>query len=223
MYDDQKDIELQSPKNKITDYFEVLEIEEDKLKTIEILRRHFYSIKVDHNIEIMKKKTLKDAHIYCIENNISSQIYGPLLERYIREKYGYLKNKISDCNGDMYKNGKNIEIKTSLGGKEHNKFNFVQIRPFHKCDYYILTCYHLCADNIDQLGQLYIFYLTESNMIEILLKHGQYAHGTMNQHGPITIENLLNKEKLMEYSLRPKFGDSCWNDLLKYRTSENQL
>jgi len=202
---------------------DIIDLSEDNMKTIENLRRHLHSIKFNHNNEIMKKKTLKDAHIYCIENNISSQIYGPLLEKYIRVKYGYLKNNISECNGDMSKNGKNLEIKTSLGGKEHNKFNFVQIRPFHKCDYYILTCYHLCDDNIDQLGKLYIFYLNNSDMIEMLLKYGQYAHGTTTQHGLITMENLLNKNKTMEYSLRPKYGDKCWNNLLKYQISENKL
>lgn len=202
---------------------DIIYLSEDKINTIEILRRHLHSIKVDHSTEIMKKETLKDAHIYCIENNISSQIYGPLLEKYIRLKYGYLKNNVSECNGDMSKNGKTLEIKTSLGGKEHNKFNFVQIRPFHKCDYYILTSYHLCNDNIDQLGKLYIFYLNKSDMIEMLLKHGQYAHGTTSQHGVITIENLLNENKTTEYSLRPKFGDKCWNGLLKYQISENDI
>jgi hypothetical protein len=40
-------------------------------------------------------------------------------------------------------NRKNSEVKVSLGGATHSKFNFVQIRPSHDCDTYILTAYHL--------------------------------------------------------------------------------
>ena len=39
-----------------------------------------------------------------------------------------LKVKNCECKGDMYKNNENIEIKTSIGGKNCDKFNFVQLR-----------------------------------------------------------------------------------------------
>jgi hypothetical protein len=40
----------------------------------------------------MKQRTLKDAHTYCVVHNVSSQRYGPILEKYIRTKFNYIKN-----------------------------------------------------------------------------------------------------------------------------------
>lgn len=80
--------------------------------------------------------------------------------------------------------GVNIEIKTSCGGHNHNKFNYVQIRVRHNCDY-MLTAYYLHKSNVDQLGELFVLYLTKCNMIDILC-----AHGTISKLGRITAADL---------------------------------
>ena len=71
----------------------------------------------NHQERILQEKTLKDAHIYCILNNLSSQEFGPLLEKYIRHHHDFKKISSSECIGDCSKNGFNVEIKVSLGGK----------------------------------------------------------------------------------------------------------
>ena len=57
--------------------------------------------------------------------------------------------------------------------KENNKFNFVQLRMNHDCEY-ILTAYHIDYTNLEDLGELYIFKLNE-NLKSIVLNSG-YAH-----------------------------------------------
>jgi hypothetical protein len=94
---------------------------------------------VNHNNNIFKLNTLKEVHIYCKTNKLSGQIYGPLIESYIIKKNNLVKNKSSDCIGDCSNeyngNKKNYEIKVSLGGYKHNKFNYVQLRINHNIDY----------------------------------------------------------------------------------------
>jgi hypothetical protein len=173
----------------------------------------------DHLSEILKQETLKAAHVYCIINSISSQRYGPLLEKYIRIKFNYIKNRVDDCTGDFSKNGCNVEVKVSLGGTTYDKFNFVQIRPSHDCDFYILTAFHLSHLNVDKEGDLYIFKMTKQDIKQILERYGHYAHGTVKEHGSINIEDNLPKE----YALRPKFNDACWKYLMKFRVHETDL
>jgi len=86
-----------------------------------------------HTDIILALPTLKDAHMYCKYNNLTGQFTGPVLEKYIKIKYGMTKNNASCCNGDLKCNDINIEIKASNGGKENNKFNYVQIRMNHNC------------------------------------------------------------------------------------------
>jgi len=73
------------------------------------LKKYFYKKRINHEEEIMKQENLKNAHIYCIINNINSQKYGILLEKYIIKKYGFIKNKSKNTNGDCFKNGKNYD------------------------------------------------------------------------------------------------------------------
>jgi hypothetical protein len=40
----------------------------------------------------MSKKTLKDACIYCKINNLSGQVFGPIIENYIINNY-HMKKK----------------------------------------------------------------------------------------------------------------------------------
>jgi hypothetical protein len=172
-----------------------------------------------HTETIMGLPTLKDAHIYCKYNNLSGQFTGPVLEKYIKIKYKMTKNSASSCNGDLKCKETNVEIKASNGGKENNKFNFVQLRMNHNCEY-ILTAYYLDYSNLEDLGELYIFKLNKENIKPLIVKYGGYAHGTIGELGEITIEDLNDVTNPKEYALRPKYGDKCWNELLHFRIDE---
>lgn len=178
---------------------------------------------VKHEDRIMKLSTLKEAHAYCVIHSVSAQQYGPMLERFIRTKFNYIKNKAEDCTGDCSKDGKNSEVKVSLGGITHAKFNFVQIRPTHDCETYILTAYHLSPENVESEGELYVFKVPKEDIKRIVVSHGGYAHGTIREHGPITIESLNDKTSIKEYALRPKINDDCWKALVPFNISESEL
>jgi hypothetical protein len=195
----------------------------EKQERIRRLKEHLALAKAKHEIELLKQPTLKDAHTYCVIYNLSAQQYGPMLEKYIRTKFDYQKNKAEDCTGDCSKNGENYEIKVSLGGNNHTKYNFVQIRPAHDCDMYILTAYHLCADNVDEEGDLYVFKVPKEEIKKIIVSYGGYAHGTVKEYGKITLESINNENKEKEYALRPTVNDKCWKELLKFRVEEKNV
>jgi hypothetical protein len=190
---------------------------------IQKLKEHLDRSKMNHNEEILKEQSLKNAHIYCVLNGISAQHYGPLIEKYIREKNNFTKNTAADCNGDCSKDNKNAEVKVSLGGAKHNKFNWVQLRLSHNIHYYILTAYHLMNTNVEIGGELYVFNVPKESMIALIAKHGGYAHGTLNEHGAITLADLNVCGNKKEYALRPSYGDKCWSDILKFRVTEDSL
>lgn len=195
----------------------------DKSDRVKRLREHLTLSKVNHEDQIMKQATLKAAHTYCVMHGLSAQKYGPLLERFIRIKFNYIKNKAEDCTGDCSKDGKNSEVKVSLGGETHTKFNFVQIRPSHDCDTYILTAYNLSSDNVESEGELYIFKVPKEEIKKIVVSFGGYAHGTIKEHGKITIESLNDKKSTKEYALRPTINDACWKALMAFRIPESDL
>ena len=166
-----------------------------------------------HTENIMALPTLKDAHIYCKYNNLTGQFTGPVLEKYIKINNNMTKNNASLCNGDLKCNEINVEI------KENNKFNFVQLRMNHNCEY-IFTAYHIDYTNLDNLGELYIFKLNKENIKPLIVKYGGYAHGTIGELGEITMDDLNDTDNPKEYALRPKYGGKCWIELLNYRVSE---
>jgi hypothetical protein len=173
----------------------------------------------NHRSEIMKQIDLKRAHIYCKINHLIGPIAGPLLERYIIEKYGMLKNSSSKGIGDCTFFNKNIEIKISLGGeKTHNHFNYVQIRFNHSIDYYLLTAYYLNEVNLKTNGELFMFLVPKDKMKKIILNYGKYAHGTIIKNGMICAKDL--EKNGLEYAIRPRYGDMCWRYLLNYRVYE---
>ena len=145
--------------------------------------------KCNHKQEIMKQPDLKHAHMYCKINQLSGQVSGPLVENYIKHRYEMTKNKPSLCIGDLQVNQVNLEIKVSTGGKENNKFNYVQLRMNHVCEY-ILTAYYISEDNIDDLGELFIFKLNKKDIKKMILDYGGYAHGTVKKLGRITETDL---------------------------------
>jgi hypothetical protein len=216
-----KDKEEVSKKN-ITENKEILS-NLDKTERIKKLKEHLALSKIKHEEQIINLPTLKEAHIYCVINGISAQQYGPLLEKFIRIKFNYIKNKAEDCTGDCSKDGKNSEVKVSLGGNNHIKFNFVQIRPSHDCDIYILTAFHLTQENVETEGELFVFKVSKEDIKKIIISHGGYAHGTIKEHGAITIESLNDKKNTKEYALRPTINDECWKALLLHRVNENAI
>jgi len=175
--------------------------------------------KHNHKDNIIKQDNIKQAHIYCKINQLSGQISGPLIEYYVKHKYNMRKNNASLCIGDLQHNNTNIELKISLGGKDNKKFNYVQLRMNHSC-VYILTAYYIHETNLDDLGTLFIFKLTKQDIKPIILKYGSYAHGTIHKLGCITETDLNNTSNDKEYSIRPTYGDSCWQELLKFRIDE---
>lgn len=186
------------------------------------LKDHLTLAHITHEEQIMKSDTLKDAHIYCVIHAISAQQYGPLLEKFIQTKFNYIKNKAEDCTGDCSKDGQNVEIKVSLGGATHSKFNYVQIRPFHHCDY-ILTAYHLSFENVESLGELYIFKIPTTEMKKIVVMYGGYAHGTTKELGKITLDSINDESSMKEYVIRPSIHDNCWKELMMFRVFEPNL
>ena len=194
----------------------------DKEQGLEIKTKLKYILEIshcNHKIEIMKETNIKRAHIYCKINQLSGQVAGPLIEYYVKNKYGMDKIDPSLCKGDLQVNNINYELKISNGGKENNKFNYVQLRMNHDC-LYIFTAYYLCIDNIETEGDLYIFKLNKDDVKKLILKYGGYAHGTVQKLGKITDIELDNYKNDKEYAIRPKYGDKCWNDLLLFRVDE---
>lgn len=177
-------------------------------------------LKVNHKIEILKQQSLKEAHMYCKMNGLSGQETGPLIEKYIKNKYNMTKNRVSDCNGDLNYENQNFELKVSTGGKENNKFNYVQLRMNHDCKYYILTAYYLDYSNLNNYGDLFIFKLNKEEIKQLILKYGHYAHGTKQRLGAILKTDLDDINNNCEYALRPKYNDRCWKNLLEFRIDE---
>ena len=178
---------------------------------------------VNHEEKVMKFAMLKDAVVYCVLSSLSPQIYGPLLEKFICKKFNYNKNKAKDSNGDCSKDGKNCEVKVSFGGKTRDKFNFVQIRPSHYCETYILIAYNLSHKNANSKGELYIFKVPKEDIKKIVVSFGGYAHGTKKKNGEITIESLNDEKNIKEYDLRPTINSLCWKALIPFRVSESEL
>jgi hypothetical protein len=172
--------------------------------------------KKNHKVEIMTSKDLKDAHIYCKVHQLSGQISGPLLEYFMIEKFKMEKNEASKCIGDVRYKNQNYEIKTSLGGHTHTKFNYIQIRFNHDCDY-LLTAYYLSDENVDTSGELFIFKLNKKEMKDLIVEFGGYAHGTKQKLGEINHESvgLSNNDK--EYALHLQYNGRCWEKLLLKR------
>lgn len=198
----------------------IITLNDQEIAEMKIKLKHILSIsKCNHKIEIMKQPDIKYAHIYCKINQLSGQVAGPLIEFYIKNKYEMIKNNSSLCIGDLQHNQTNLELKISNGGKENNKFNYVQLRMNHLCEY-ILTAYYINDDNLETMGELFVFKLNKSDIKKIILKYGGYAHGTKQKLGEITQEELENPTNDKEYAIRPKYGDKCWQELLQFRIHE---
>ena len=76
---------------KYTKEHKPMDVKTRSSERIQKLKNHIVSVNKDHEEEILKEKCLKDAHIYCVINNLSAQQFGPLLEKYIRTRFEYTK------------------------------------------------------------------------------------------------------------------------------------
>ena len=86
----------------------------DKEQRFEIKEKLKYILEIsqcNHKIEIMKEANIKRAHIYCKINQLSGQVAGPLIEYYVKNKYGMEKINPSLCKGDLQFNQCNYELK----------------------------------------------------------------------------------------------------------------
>ena len=165
----------------------------DSLETMVQLMKIKDSKSNQNYFELMKNmKHLIDKCIYaraflCPQSTIMESIvrHDLLIEK--------PKNKTS---GDGYKNGTNFEIKCSVHAKG-SKLNFVQIRPDHQIDYYILIGYNMYANII---GKAFILKVPINTMHKLVIRFGSYAHGTCKELGKINEANL--KGRHCEYALR---------------------
>ena len=172
---------------------------------------------IQHSV-VVQNLDIKDTHVYCKANRITGQNFGHIIEcRVINLLRATKLNSSLEC-GDFSLNAQNYELKTSLGGKSNSKFNYVQIRPHHNIDFYMLTAYYLNNENVGNNGTLYTFKIPHRDMIQILLKHGTYAHGCKRTHGEITLSKINNST--LEYALRPKFNNVCWKTMMQFCTTQ---
>ena len=195
---------------------------DETTQTVRALQRLLLDSSNNHVEEIEKRKSLKEAHVYCKVNALSGQLSGPLIERYMQKAFGMSKINASRCAGDLMLNEVSYELKISNGGKSNNKFNYVQLRMNHACRY-IFTAYYLDNSNVASMGELFVFRLTKDALKALLVEHGAYAHGTKRVLGEISIEDLNRKDNTKEYALRPSYGDACWRDLMLFRVPEELL
>lgn len=187
------------------------------------LRELLLSARVSHPSIILQAPSLKHAHMYCKLQHLPGSETGPLIERYLQHHWQWTRRKKGEGLGDLYcpDTQTNLEVKVSLGGKTHDRFNYVQLRLHHQCEY-LLTAYHLSPENLCSLGDLYVYRVAKDDMRELIVRHGMYAHGTRQQLGPITWRDVQDETNTREYALRTRVGDACWRALLPYRINQFQ-
>lgn len=176
----------------LTNYsFENISTEE----LIQLERRKRVGI-VDIKSRLRSKSSLHDQCVFC-RNYAAPQ--STIMEQIIKEKLK-IDHQQDELSGDGGKNGYNYEIKVSLHDKK-SKLHFVQIRPHHKIDYYILVGLNIYYGDH---GKSYILKVPASNIYDLLPKYGGYAHGTVKENGIISKDNIeKNIKKECEYALRP--------------------
>ena len=156
---------------------------------------------IDDFREILIKSTLY----------LTSQSYGAIIESQIK-KILNISPQRDEISGDGVFNNKTIEIKVSIEGTKSN-FNFVQLRPSHNVDYYLLLTYSYTEDD------LFFFLIPHEDMITLIGKYAGYAHGTIKKQGEINRENVIkNLDKDYEYAIRPDYlkEEGSWKELKAY-------
>jgi hypothetical protein len=132
------------------------------------------------------------------------QSYGPRAEKWYRETSEYNKVLASDERGDfMTGDHKYGEYKFSYAKSAKMRFNFVQIRPFHRIDGYVLEVY------VEGNG-FSLFNISKDNMTTLLEDHGGLAHGTKKN---------VDANSQTEHALRGKVEGRLWQDIHCYHDS----
>lgn len=151
------------------------------------------------NMKIIFHKILESQDLTekCILTRFYLKPQSTDIEKVIKSNLEIGK-PLDEMSGDGHKNGFNYEIKTSLHDK-NCKFNFLQIRPDHNIDFYIFLGLNIFEK--DDEVKCYFFKIPSSDVYDLIVKYGDYAHGTIKQHGRITSDNLKGSNK--EYCLRP--------------------
>ncbi len=84
-----------------------------------------------------------------------------------------------------------------------------------------MAAYYIDNGNLYKFGELFVFKLNKSQLVNLINKFGGYAHGTKKQNGPITIESIMSCK--YEYALRVKYNSKCWNCLLEFRIDPSTI
>ena len=128
---------------------------------------------------------------------LSSNQWSVLLEQFIKQKFKMSRTQ-NNVSGDGITNRDfNVEIKVSLGA-DNGQVHFVQIRPDHKVDYYLMLVYNV---HEGKLGSIHWLLCKSEELYALLPEYGGYAHGTIEKLGKITLDNIYGRN--CEYALRP--------------------
>ena len=180
-------------------------------KYVEALRQSLTTDKSDLKNKIINETNTKNAFIVG-KAQLSPQQYGAALETHIKTKYGW-GNAMDNKSGDaLTPNGNKIEIKVSAEDAKGG-FNYVQIRPNHDVDYYLLANYSISTDEV------IILLCPKNEFLDIVIGHGQLAHGTKD-----------TSFEYKEYAYRPKMhgregtkGRDQWDNIASWEVDERTL
>lgn len=177
---------------------------------LEILSKNSKNIMKD----IPKIPSLRNACILA-KHSLASPSHGTAVENWLIEYYDSKRILSSEKKGDLkFHNQYNVEVKSSIS-KDGKKFNYVQLRPTHQIDFYLMPSYDMLNDN------LFIFFVHQSEMKKMILKYGSYAHGTKEEKGLIS-ENIDNQD--VEFAIRPKIQKGKqWSELIHYQVELDDL
>ena len=172
----------------------------------------------DAKQEIAKAKTFRDAAIIA-KSELSPQAAATPLESWVKARLG-ITPALNETSGDGVYQGRAVELKQTLGGKTGSALNFVQMRPDHDIEEYILTHYDIFNDDTTWLR------VPAGAMNNLIVEYGGYAHGTIKALGPITADTL--KGRNCEYCLRPCSQGTgkkreLWDHMLQWQWHPEQL
>jgi len=128
---------------------------------------------------------------------LSSNQWSVLLEQFIKQKFKMSRTQNNVSGDGITTKDLNVEIKVSLGA-DNGQVHFVQIRPDHKVDYYLMLVYNVHEGD---LGNTYWLLCKSEELYALLPEYGGYAHGTIEKLGKITMDNIYGRN--CEYALRP--------------------
>lgn len=192
----------------------------------QILERNSKKAKKAARKRVSESDTFREAAIVSAYY-LTPQSYGKLLEKWIKKDFA-LGDPLDSLSGDATSStGAPIEIKATME-KGDGKVNFVQIRPHHNIEYYILTVYSFTQDRVHWL------LVPSKDLYSFLPEFGGYAHGTVKKNGKITTTSIeTNKDQECEYALRPSLFTNneanptksyrLWLKLQKYEKSKEEI